>query len=1166
MVDNPTNPSSDPAIPITVPVEKEDKKKKKKKKKKSAAPPPTAPPPPPPKDAPPKVSTDEPEGGGALGGPPVAVTLAKEGPWASFFTLGCLSEAFQTAETARLEEKGMSWSAWGRPAPALLSSLQVSRGSSSPPPGSLIPVEWVVEVQMSEIETSSGSHNARYSEDGWVIATACGFDERTGALNVAVPDRQDPSWEGSVLAVGRELCSPGSNRVRLVECCDSAEENPASWALYSTLLRANLVRVDWPLEWVRVGDGRGGNIRASAGEDAGKCAGVALSGRAEWFSRITNQMLCTLSTAETLEIVDLAANAAVTLFGVGRSGEGSTEFDAVARQGIVRIAGHPKYSIPYTEWSAVSPSEPADPPTPAAFLREQLELLMHYQNEMKRAMESARMLRDQAILDQHEMMEQLRSFVFEGDLVNGHKVLDLLNRHADGYDRARRHTPDRRHDRSLLHPDQIAKRVHDIEEDLWHVVTEGVLGASARLIRYEVGAPVRVLFRSGSCWEAGVIEQPGYDSSEPDRNQEHYDVRVSSDASLLEGVPVQYIEPLGEPLTSSTLLESASSRSCMTTSPSGQKESNYTGPGSAKSGVFLDGSSPEMLRKPQGWLATERARLLKELNARRRQRSKLERLVEDTEKARMDSHRQQRGASTDAQSELETLAQPQAAHTGRSDGGGGGVVGASVIDDDDDDDDDDYDYADWWKGDERPRRGEVVIVHFSNGWFWGRVLRARCIPIEERGAPEWVFDVGFDGDYVEKELPVDRLAPPKYDDGDGSGRRQEEGERLRNSSEGIDPVGLSLLQDNAKQLRVVTCSLNMSKMSFDVTSTDGATALDEWLVPGGHFDCAVLESLDECADIVVVALQDSPSATIPHDSATPQDRIIEQLGRDVFHLAGVVQRYKGGLQLLVFVRGNLIPIGGTAGMTPRSFALGLGVDDSLFLERTVLQGNDGEGKREDSETSTTAAEVCGALAFQLQIAGTTLRFIACRLGHGQMQPATDIRKGQVRRITEAVDSCFSSSADAFPELAQHCFLLGDLGSRIDLRADTMSETEHSALLLGLAKEGPSGWQRLYAGDDLHVGLGKQTLLEGFVTPDCDQFKPIFDEMCAVWNPHYGARCLVKSLSSCAGDIVCREYKYMATNPTARKHEKARSEEPSTPPPPPQLPLRACFHIKVGETS
>ena len=1020
-------------------VNEEGKEKKRKKKTKKKGAPPHAPPPdglPPPRV--PQTTSKAKEDATDSFHWAVPQDATKEETLESDYHSGVLSDDFQAAEAARLEGHGMVWADWSAPVPAFLKDIRESqRDRTIPSAKKFLPLEWIVDLRASYMQETCGV-NGQGTHEGssWVIATAYSFDDEDGTLDIACPDRYRPSWRGRVPVFGDELRRPGANHIRLIESCDSCEDNPASWAIYTTLLRANVVHVDWLLEWA-------GN---DSHDEKGKCV---ISGKGVWFSRLTNQLLCTTTKLSSPSLVNLTADeACVTIFGVGRSGEGAREFEALARQDVVHSAsGYSNMLEPqrYGEdcWQHTTGC-------PRAVLRQQLELLMYYQNEMKCEMESSLELRDQAIRDQHEVMGQLQSFVFEGDLMNGHEVLDLLNR------RAQINMVNHVNNLLLPHPGNLMHRMHDVEVKLWYAMERDMLRAVTQPLDFQNGAKVRVLFRAGGYWEPGIVEVPTQDhepkllSKSTQAPASNYDVRMCSDGALLEAVPAQYIELRGKTSTNkvpaSSLSASSSAVKCEGRSVSATFKSKVVGRSLFSGSINVLG----MTSKSTEWLASERARLQKELGRRRGQCADLVRIVNELNNSFAESRRRPRAYKNDFNDNSKTAAVDMS----------------------------DADIGDaWWGGSGLPRQGEVVMVHFSNGWFWGRILRSRMRHESSRkpmtnealaegggddgGEDVWTFDVGFEGDYVEKGLPVGRLAAPKdlgflgnvedaTNEGDDGTTRDPE-EELREMKEGKNNIAVAA----AKQLRVVACSLNMSGRSF-LPAQGGADAFGKWIAPGGSFESAVLGSSEDTADIIVIALQDAPSEDMGHHGSfrPHKEKIAEQLGV-FFHLTAVVQRHRGALQLLVFVRKALIPKEGTEVLSLKSFALGLKADGTF--EKECPDGRSQLGGQPYVSTRRID-EACGGLTVQLNIAGTTFRFIACRLVHGQEASTTAIRRDQITKITEAVAKNFDGPIF---DCAHHCFLLGDLGCRIDLRESTIGEQEHSALLLELARGGPSGWRRLY---------------------------------------------------------------------------------------------------------
>ena len=984
-----------------------------------------------------------------------------------FYEKCVLDESFHAAETERLEKQGFCWPQWSAPTSAHLLLLKEKSSEN------LIHLQWVVDV---------------LNDERWTIGTAYSFDKITGKLEVACPDNDAPIWKGAVSFVSKGLSILESSFVRLVECCDVPEKNPASVALYVTAVRTCMKRIDWLLEWTVDND----TINRDSAVGPEESSPNVRTGRALWFSNLTNQLLCVPSVPlspmpsslprmpETCMIVDISIHSEIRIFGVGASGEGSKECSNLVEQGLARMAG---LDVKPMNASGGSSYLTYGSKTTTIF-RDQLELLIHYQHDIQYAMESTLILRNESIREQKDLIEQLQSFVFEGDLINGHKLLGVLNKRMNKIKRQHDHQS-LAVSRVPLHPKDILEHTCEVEEDLWQVVEGGVLGVATQGHQLKVGVEVRVLFRSGSCWESGFIEDititdvmqrdsfGSFGSSTKVGNVVSlYNIRMV-DGELLESIPPQYIE------------------CCDTHS-------------------IHVGMDPKM-NTPE-WYAMERVEVQKELQVRRQQRSELVKLVDLLDRVLSESRRQYRGVLTMRQ-QIETLDKRETTVSrGES-------------------------YDDWWSGEKRPRRGEVVKVQYSNGWFTGRVLRARAQPasfvitqnIESQSkfadgqmVNRWLYDIGFAGDYVEKGMKLNRLAPPRDID--------------RNEVDGIEGEAKGEINGGGfAQLRVVICSLNMSHKSFHFTAGSTA-AFEEWLPEGGRFESVALEDIDESADIVVVALQDKdiPDAKDQNLFQRPEDDVAERLGRNRFHLIAVVQRYQGMLQLLVFIRIPLIPGGGPEAMGVQSFAMDLEDED--------ISAN--KGRTEHSNGS------CGGLAVQLRIDGITFRFVACRLIHDEGAQGSALRQKQLTALVDAVEQTFDVAKDSMESKSQHSFLFGDLGSRINF-GNIVDQREHASFVRSLVDRGPLGWQKLYRYDDLHVSLENKQVLQGFITPDCDSFPPIFDSRCDRWAPHYGARCLVKSLEASYADVVCREYCYVYGRPYSNFTI------------PPQAHLRACFHVSYN---
>ena len=126
------------------------------------------------------------------------------------------------------------------------------------------------------------------NDERWTIGTAYSFDKITGKLEVACPDNDAPIWKGAVSFVSKGLSILESSFVRLVECCDVPEKNPASVALYVTAVRTCMKRIDWLLEWTVDND----TINRDSAVGPEESSPNVRTGRALWFSNLTNQLLC----------------------------------------------------------------------------------------------------------------------------------------------------------------------------------------------------------------------------------------------------------------------------------------------------------------------------------------------------------------------------------------------------------------------------------------------------------------------------------------------------------------------------------------------------------------------------------------------------------------------------------------------------------------------------------------------------------------------------------------------------------------------------------------------------------------------------------------------------------------------------------------------------------
>ena len=413
-----------------------------------------------------------------------------------------------------------------------------------------------------------------------------------------------------------------------------------------------------------------------------------MAGNAKWFNRLSNQILVVKSGGAGVEeekagamagpMVPVRVDESLKLVDVGVSQLGVEEFEALVVDGIVQWADPD---------AGPGPATAAAEPTPQELLRSQLELLRHYEEQMLQAMDSAESERDRALEEQKVVMEQLKKFVFEGDLMQGHEVMATLDAE---------HIPEP----GKLSAAQVFDTVQRIEDDLWHVMEGSVLGAKTNQFRFETGARVRVVFRNGALWEPGVVESLCNDGT--------YNIICDADGEVLDGIPLEYIEP--------EMLEDGGMPAGVTATMPAQLESQ----------------TPE-------WLESEKAMLRQELEDRIAARNELGKFVDHLEATRARA--------------------PPPAAAGGSRGPPGGPGSTPAKADTGTPAKAGPDGGAWeWDGAGEPQRGQAVGLRFSNGLFVGTVLRVyRPEPDDHEGIP--LFDIGFDN-YVERAVPLDRLQSP----------------------------------------------------------------------------------------------------------------------------------------------------------------------------------------------------------------------------------------------------------------------------------------------------------------------------------------------------------------------------------------------------------------------
>lgn len=123
---------------------------------------------------------------------------------------------------------------------------------------SAIPIEWVIDVADES--------------NGWFYGTAYHFDDKTQMLHIMVPDKVNPSFDGSVQLDHR--------MVHLVECVDGKTD-----ALFNKIIRDSITKVKWEVEWFEEGLGD------TKFDNDSEVVGRWISSVARYYLRIANQIL-----------------------------------------------------------------------------------------------------------------------------------------------------------------------------------------------------------------------------------------------------------------------------------------------------------------------------------------------------------------------------------------------------------------------------------------------------------------------------------------------------------------------------------------------------------------------------------------------------------------------------------------------------------------------------------------------------------------------------------------------------------------------------------------------------------------------------------------------------------------------------------------------------------
>ena len=271
-------------------------------------------------------------------------------------------------------------------------------------PRNYIPIEWVIDIADES--------------NGWFYGTAYHFDDTSQMLHVMVPDKHNPSFDGSVFLDYRT--------VHLVECVDGN-----SFALFNKIVRNSVVRVRWELEWFEgIEDAQGAEQNFKDSEIVENYANVKgryVYSTARYFVRMANQLLVEDEGygQDSKGFVMLTADLNVRLRWCHK-GRGAEDFlrlisdnlcqstpDAAASADIPVVAQKQASEVDgglSTSSSAVSNKKMAEM---TKSLRENLANILHEREKMHE--------------ERKRISKVFASFALDGDLDSGLKLLALTS-------------------------------------------------------------------------------------------------------------------------------------------------------------------------------------------------------------------------------------------------------------------------------------------------------------------------------------------------------------------------------------------------------------------------------------------------------------------------------------------------------------------------------------------------------------------------------------------------------------------------------------------------------------------------------------------------------------------------------------------------------------------
>lgn len=270
-----------------------------------------------------------------------------------------------------------------------------------------IPIEWVIDIADES--------------NGWFYATAYHFDDINQTLHVMVPDKQNPTFDGSVQLDYRTI--------HLIECVDGKTD-----ALFNKVVRDSVLKIKWDLEWFEEDESKDKQVEAT---------GRWVQSTARYYIRIANQLLVEDKELQddsdnqgTKGFVIITADINVKLLQCHKN-RGVEDFCRLIQEGIVQssedaladldrhaptntIESQANIELPTTADNKLLPDKVVN-----------LQKITDLSQNIREYAEQLSFIREDLINEEANMRSLWSAFVLNGELNDGMRLMEIFGS-ADG--------------------------------------------------------------------------------------------------------------------------------------------------------------------------------------------------------------------------------------------------------------------------------------------------------------------------------------------------------------------------------------------------------------------------------------------------------------------------------------------------------------------------------------------------------------------------------------------------------------------------------------------------------------------------------------------------------------------------------------------------------------